>query len=428
MTRSPKVKKAKSVFPEFVAPLTPANLPADRCAVPRETASRRILVTRTGANGDILMGTPLLAALREQWPNAHLTWMVERREREAIDANPHVDEILLWDSKYWKQMTRRGLYPLWAIRAWRLHQLMMEKRFDTFVSFQPEDWPTLVRSLKMGGATERIGIFDTFREYHRVNHTSRRSRLFSTVFPYETHPPHRVEQYLLPLQALGLQAPRSKKLVMGYTNADETDVSGYIQNELNNKPFIVVAPLTGWPSRVWPLERFAKVSDNLARDGYEIVLVSGPAPKDCAHLEAIAAQMQTVPHLATGRFGFRALAALIARAALVVSGDTGPMHLASALDTPYVALFGPSPVERFAPLVGRGLPLLQPVPCGPCHQLKCRHEGENHQLCMKRLSVGEVTDAARSLLAPERSVTPANEASRVAAPPPVAFAPAGYTA
>jgi ADP-heptose:LPS heptosyltransferase len=70
------------------------NEPLRRSTAPtREAASKRILVTRTGANGDILMGTPLLAALREKWPDAHLTWMVERKEREAIDASPYIDEV-----------------------------------------------------------------------------------------------------------------------------------------------------------------------------------------------------------------------------------------------------------------------------------------------------------------------------------------------
>ena len=403
-----RIRSSKTSFPTFVAPLDPVNVPVQRSAAgSRERAGKRVLVTRTGANGDILMGTPFLAALREQWPDCHITWMVERKEREAIDANPYVDEILLWDSKFWKKMTRAGLYPVWAVHALRLHKLLGEKKFDVFVSYQPEDWPTLVRSLAAHGATERIGIFDTFREYHGQTHTSTRARLYSTAYPYETHPPHRVDQYLLPLQALGLQPPRSKRLIMGYTQADADDVNGYIANDLNGKPFVVVAPLTGWPSRVWPLERFAQAADEIAQaTGAEIVLVSGPSPKDCAHIDEVASQMHAKPHKATGRFGFRALSALIERAALVLSGDTGPMHLCSMFGTPYVALFGPSPVERFAPLVGRGLPMAHSVPCGPCHQYHCHNGPETHQLCMKRLTVPEVVEASLRLIRnPDQAVS-----------------------
>lgn len=386
-------------FPDFAAPLTPCNLPTRRSTAPsREAASRRILVVRTIANGDILMGTPLLASLRAAWPDAHITWLVERRERQAIDANPYVDELLLWDTMYWKRMTRRALYPLWMVRALRLRRLILEKNFDHLISFQPEDWPTLTRVLQ---DADRVGIFDTFREYHRAKSTSRRARLFNHAFTYSDHPPHRVDQYLLPLKALGLPlpAPENKRLVMGYTNDDARAADAYITGELEGAPFVLVAPLTGWPSRVWPAERYAAICDGIAQaTGHRVVLTSGGNPKDRAVVEYVAELMQTRPHLAIGTFGLRALAALIERADLVLSGDTGPMHIASAVDTPYVALFGPSPIERFAPLVGRGLPMARPVPCGPCHQFECKNKGDDHQLCLKLLTVEDVLDACLSYL------------------------------
>lgn len=394
-----------SGFPEFTRPLIPVNIPVQRTTAESEkSASRRILVVRTGANGDILMGTPLLAAIRRAMPDAHITWMVERREREAIDANPHVDEILLWDTKYWKNMTRRALYPLWAVRALRLRRLILEKNFDTLISFQPEDWPTLTRIL---GKAVRIGVFDTFREYHGHTQTSRRARLFTHPFTHETHPLHRVEQYLLPLKVLDIPEPTGdqKRLIMGFTQSDLREAENYIENELEGQPFVVVAPLTGWPSRVWPIGRFAAVSDHLLQTtGHKVVIVSGGSPKDRAVIDTISGQMRHTPATAAGTFGFRALSALISKAALVLSGDTGPMHIASAYNTPYVALFGPSPVERFAPLVGRGLPMARSVPCGPCHKFKCPNEGENHQLCLKLLSVEEVIAAVESLLESETPI------------------------
>ena len=386
-------------FPEFIKPLTPTNYPVQRsAAVSAASASRRILVIRTGANGDILMGTPLLAAIRRTIPDAHITWLVERRDREAIDANPYVDEVLLWDSKYWKRLTRSGLYPIWAVLALRLRHLILKRRFDTLISFQPEDWPTLTRIL---GNAVRIGIFDTFREYHGHTKTSRRARFFTRPFVYEEHPVHRVDQYLLPLKALDLPEPRveQKRLVMGFTSDDLRAAEDYIRRELQGQPFVVVAPLTGWPSRVWPAERFAAVSDLIEEQTeHKVVLVSGGGEKDRAVIDDITGRMRSKPSLAVGTFGFRALSALISKAALVLSGDTGPMHIASAYDTPYVALFGPSPIERFAPIVGKGLPMARSVPCGPCHKFECPNEGEDHQLCLTLLTVDDVFAAAASFL------------------------------
>ena len=189
---------------------------------------------------------------------------------------------------------------------------------------------------------------------------------------------------------------------MGFTEGDLRQAEDYIQNELQGQSFVVVAPLTGWPSRVWPVERFAAVSDHILQTtGHKVVLVSGGSEKDRVVIEQIAAQMRHTPHRAVGTFGLRALSALISKAALVLSGDTGPMHIASAFDTPYVALFGPSPVSRFAPLVGRGLPMAKGVPCGPCHKFNCPNKGEDHQLCLKLLTVEEVTAAVESYLTPE---------------------------
>ena len=89
---------------------------------------------------------------------------------------------------------------------------------------------------------------------------------------------------------------------------------------------------------------------------------------------------------------FRQLAALIDRSALVVSGDTGPMHMAAALGTPYVALFGPTSPQWYAPLAGRGIALSHPVPCGPCDQKVCRNEAQDHR-CMRLITVPEVLAA-----------------------------------
>jgi heptosyltransferase-2 len=83
------------------------------------------------------------------------------------------------------------------------------------------------------------------------------------------------------------------------------------------------------------------------------------------------------------------------------------MHVASGVGTPYVALFGPSPVPRFAPLVGKGLPLMHPVECGPCHQFTCRNTGDDYQKCLKLITPEEVVRAALRYLSPLSPAMPA---------------------
>ena len=203
--------------PQFFAPQTPCNVPVQRCPVSREEASHRILIMRVGAFGDILMGTPLLAALRTAYPDAHLTWIVEHTEVQAIDTNPYIDECIRWDTSYWKKMVRRLQYPLWLTRVLQMRKTLLQKNYDIFVSFQPEEWSLLARGV---GAQTRVGVFDTFRRYYRARQTSRNTNLYTHAYSYPNLPDHRIDQYLLTLDALGLPPHSEAPMSMGYTAAD----------------------------------------------------------------------------------------------------------------------------------------------------------------------------------------------------------------
>ena len=355
---------------------------------------------RLGAHGDILMGTPLLAALRAHYPQAHLTWLVEYKERDAIEANSDLDEVLLWDSSYFKRFLRRGNFPLWLLRAWQLRAELRRRRYDVFVSLQPEEWPLLLRGV---GAATTIGIFDTFRQFAGSEKTSPYAKLYTHAYAFPDLPEHRTDQYLLPLQALNVPAPSDKRMRMGFTAEDGGAAEAFLRTSgfEAGRPFAVLAPMTTWPSRCWPPERFAKLGDLLsARAGCDVVLIGSPRESEREAVAAIAARMKTPPAQAAGALTFRQMAALIARSVALVSGDTGPMHVAAAVGTPYVALFGPTPVAGRVPLAGRGRALMHPVPCGPCDQKVCPNPPETFLRCMKLLTVEEVFETVSELLTP----------------------------
>jgi ADP-heptose:LPS heptosyltransferase len=379
---------ASLAFPEFIDPLQPSNLSVRRCALSREQASHRILIQRNGAHGDILMATPLLTALRDTWPDAHITWVVERKEAPSIDAHPFVDELLLWDSAYWKRMVRRVMIVPWFRHALAMRRLLQQRKYDVFISFQPEEWQLLARGC---GAPVRIGVFDTFRQFGKEKQTSANTRYYTDAFVFEQLPPHRTDQYLLPLKSLAIPLPTAKKMVMGFLAEDEERALSVIRDVGIGleQPIVVLAPMTTWSSRCWPAERYAELADRLDAEGCAIIVI-GSAREEPA-VRQIAAQMKhTKPIIAAGTLSFREMAALIARANLLISGDTGPMHVAAAVGTPYLALFGPTPAEGRAPLAGRGTVLLHPVPCGPCDQKICPNPGEDQMLCMRLITVEEV--------------------------------------
>jgi len=396
-------------YPQFTAPLTPINLPRQRCPVPREAASKRILIVRLGSHGDILMATPLLAALRRAYPDAYLTWIVEHSAAASLAANPHIDELLVWDSSYWRDMVHlRGLKILAPKRflglPWLAHALPMAaalrgRRYDMLISLQPEEWPSLLIGT---GAQTTIGVFDTFRQFSGATRTSPYARRYTRAYTYEDLPEHRTDQYLLPLGALGLPQAVGKQMTLGFTAEDSQAAESFLARQgcLDRELLVVLAPMTTWTSRNWPAERYVQLGDALAERGHRVALVSSPSPKEREAVSHIAGRMQTPPVLALGTLSFREMAALTARASLVISGDTGPMHVAAAVGTPYLALFGPTPVLGRAPLAGRGLSLAHAVPCGPCDKEFCTQEGENILRCLKLISVEEALSAAEKLLVP----------------------------
>jgi ADP-heptose:LPS heptosyltransferase len=127
------------------------------------------------------------------------------------------------------------------------------------------------------------------------------------------------------------------------------------------------------------------------------VLICSGRPEEKDPVTTLAATMNPRPLVSAGNLTFRQMSALIARAALVISGDTGPMHVAAAVNTPYLALFGPTPVDGRAPLTAIGKCIAHDVPCGPCDQKTCGNIGEKFMLCMRLITVDEVLDAANRL-------------------------------
>ncbi len=395
-----------SLSEKFIAPLMPCNLSARRCPVARKDASKRILIMRLAAHGDLLMGTPLLAAIRDAWPDAHITWIVGQDARGAIEAHPDVDEILLWGTDYWTKRLRKGsplFYPIWAYRARALRGALRMNAYDVFISLQPEEFPGFVAS---AAAPISIGVFDTFKQFHNAADTSRHTGRYTHPFTAADLPEHRVNQYLLPLRALGLPPPPDKRMRMGFTAKDAQSAEQFLTSEglPMGRPFVTLAPMTTWPSRCWPADRYVALGDALARSGYPVVLIGSAREQERAAVAEIAARMQVSPVVATGALSFRQMAALLARSAALVSGDTGPMHVASAVGTAFVSLFGPTPVAGRAPLAGRGVALMHPVPCGPCDQKVCPNMGEDFMRCMKLLTVAEVLDAVSALLESQETI------------------------
>ena len=161
------------------------------------------------------------------------------------------------------------------------------------------------------------------------------------------------------------------------------------------EPAIAIAPGARWATKRWPAERFAAVADALAAEGYAIVLCGGPSDRDAfaafraASRARVAADLSFLP--------IEALAAAIARVQLLVACDSGPVHLATAVATPVLALFGPTSTARWGPPPpGRALAI--GLPCAPCSNHGGDYCPEGHHRCLADLAPEAVLAAARDLL------------------------------
>ncbi len=184
---------------------------------------------------------------------------------------------------------------------------------------------------------------------------------------------------------------------MGITSEDLTAVKSFLSPKIQSSPFVILAPMTTWESRCWAPDRYAELGTRLAREGYRSVIISSANDREKRVALEIAEKMDGDPVVAAGVFSFREMAALIGEADVLVSGDTGPMHVAAAMDTPFVSLFGPTPVAGRVPFSQRGISIMHPVPCGPCDQKLCPLAGPGHMACMSLITVDEVLEAVLGL-------------------------------
>ena len=200
------------------------------------------------------------------------------------------------------------------------------------------------------------------------------------------------------LQFLNIGRPQDLSMNMGFTAEDEDGVSCFLTAngiEARSK-FAVVAPMSTWVTRNWPAKRYAEIADSISAElGLPIILIGSKREHDA--VATISDLMSTKPVIAAGVFKFREVAALIASASILLGGDSGPMHVAGAVGTPYVAVFGSTPIDGRQPLVGQGQAVSFAVPCGPCDWHQCSNK-QNPLVCLESIQVSEVLAAVKSIL------------------------------
>lgn len=350
----------------------------------RLDGARRILLVKPSALGDVVHALPVAATLKRRYPQAALDWLVEEEAAEIVRGHPAIAELLVSARRRWQRELHRPATALAAAREMRgfAHELR-RRRYDAVLDLQG-----LLRSaayVLSTGAPIRVG-FAEGREgapwvlTHRV------------VAPPQ--PVHAVERYLALAAAVGAAEPvREFRIALGPEDVAAAEAA---LRELP-RPRVVLHAMARWRTKLWEASRWRELAAALAGEGAGVLLVGGRG--DAGVAEGICRGLGPRVASAAGRLGLKGLAALLARAELLVCVDSGPMHMAAAARTPLVALFGPTDPRRTGPY-RTGLVLRRELPCSPCLGRRCRL-AEPFK-CMRELTVSEVLAAARRQLAAGR--------------------------
>lgn len=334
-------------------------------------APRAVALVKLSALGDVVHATPVVEALADAFPAAGITWIVERREAALLRGHPRLAEVVTVDTRAWRR-ARAPAALLGLARALRdLRRRLRAGRFDVALDLQGLVKSGVVTALT--GAPERIGFAGALcRERPSAVFTNRRV----------TPPPaarHVVDQYLSLLQPLGV-TPGRGVFRLPAREAAETRVEEFFAAS-GLKPhgrLVVLNPGAGRPGKRWPVDRFAELAARLAGEARARVLVLwGPSEEPAARAIARAPGAVLAPPTDLDE-----LIAVARRASLVVAADTGPLHVAAAVGTPCVGLYGPTSAERNGPY-------------GPGHRTVSAADGR-----MTAIEVAAVLAAAREVLGP----------------------------
>lgn len=345
----------------------------------------RILCIRLSGLGDVVHALNALSLLRQERPDAHITWLVEDRFSGLLRRHPCIDELITVPRQVWGVMLRDPFrwYALGS-ELKELAGLLRERRFDISVDFQSSLKSAWL--VAAAGAALRIGFGGGVnRELNRLvqNH----------LVTAPTEGVHRIERNLALLAPLGIPTRYADPL-LPRREADAQALDEALAGRLTGGPLVVIHPGTSKSTafKRWMPERYARVADRLAADrGADVVVSYGPDDRELA--EQVVACMRRRGILAPPTRGPGGLIHLLDRADLFMGSDTGPMHIASALKVPIVALFGPKDPVQTGPYCSRSVVVTGRAPCRPCTRRRC-----SHARCMTSITVGHVLQAALEVL------------------------------
>lgn len=337
-----------------------------------------ILIIKLSAIGDVIHTLPSLRALKKKFPGARITWVVETAAADLLEGNPDLDRVLVSHRKAWtdnlknfKKIKKTVSESAGFVRALR------DRKYDLIIDFHGLFKSAVLAFMAKGN--RKLG-YDSMQEL---------SGLFYTEKIPEDMGRHAVDRYLDFPRYLGCKienpefnifpdAGNEKKIDLLFKN---NDISG-------SDLLIAVSPQALWDTKLWDNAKFALLCDRISAElGGKVVFTGHGAEKIISDIRS---RMEMPSINLEGMTTLRELAALYRRMALLVTTDSGPMHLAAAVNTPVVAIFGPTSPARTGPYGANHTVIQKGFSCIPCFLKQCET-----RKCMNEISVEEVFEAIK---------------------------------
>jgi lipopolysaccharide heptosyltransferase II len=334
----------------------------------------RILISGVNWLGDVLFTTPFIKAIRNKFPSSHIACLVVPRCKELLEDNPNVDEVIVYDED--------GVHKS-PIGKLRLISTLREKRFDGAFILHRSFTRALI--VFLSGVRNRIG-YDT----------KKRGFLLTKAVEEPVSTLHKVEYFLNLAEECGAETDQ-KDCDFFVKDGERREVESFLKSNGIGKDdlLVILNPGGNWPPKRWPKESFAELSDRLSDELNAKVVITG-APSDMKLAHDIRALSKKKPVSAAGKTTLKSLGAVMERADLVISSDSGPMHLALGVKSKVIALFGPTSDLITGPYGTRKnfTVIKKDVDCQvPCYDFKC----EDYR-CMRAITVDEVASRAKEML------------------------------
>lgn len=330
---------------------------------------RRILVIRRRAIGDVLVSVDVARALKERWPQAHLVFVVDQAAALVVEGSPFIDEVFVYERRHFQSgplLSRLRNTIEWLRRLRRV-------RADLVVDLM--GIPQTALWTRWTGAALRVG-------------PRRRQRTWAYNRLVEPETGHRFagERFLDWVRALGIDPGPWR----AHAPAAATQVEW--EGRADTRPLVILNPSATWTAKAWPLKSFAALGQDLGED-FDVRVAWGPgdeATRD-AVVDGGAGRIQPLPPTTLGELG-----AWLGRAALLITIDSGPKHLAVAMGTRTLTLYGSTNPAGWQAPGDDHFGVTHPVDCHPCDLTECPVPGHP---CLDDLEPARVAATARDILA-----------------------------